>query len=459
MNAALAINEDRSVSRAFALLHDLESQLRRTAGNNIEPRAHLSGSITPVTYLEACDAAARQSKSVDPQRYAKFCEFVYFVRTALNALATKLKSSSSERSYLTALIDQFSLRPLAVMAGNFVVRLSAKDAEGYVGLSQSTCTNVRRSLSEKGVLIVSGDMIDLAPLIETIRPLISSNEIDLPVPEIGGRVDESCEPLPDFVTPGPNVISNVHKNTFTVKVPEDLFSRQAIKETIALSPKLTMALDDHFGKDHTSEPIETILDAMPNVAHSLLTDGSHFDYRVAWNSCRKRHGLYAFAFLLAAIEGRKKTHAGKWFFSMMKGKSREEIDLSPNIFALRDDRDRAIQAAKDSERLRLDRETRDSALARQQELSKRALKLLAAAKASERFDAEKAFWLTVPDRIQVKEQDGVILFALRAYRNKQRDKTMVEIVEHIMNDFNDAKSHYVFGSLAGTKSLSAFELS
>lgn len=437
------------------LMTNLEDRLRRIVGASGSNNAVHTSRLNPSTYLEACCTASNRVSTDDKDAYFTFLDLIHRIRSAVNAFASRLRAAACERIYLTALIDIMAMRPSAVLRGNYRVRFSAREAEEFISLSASSCTAARRGLVEKGLIAIDGDQIDLSPFIETLQPFLAPATGTHQVTEKTVSLSKKSEALPENRSHSNTLISNVPLKKETVRIGEadDLFSREAIKETIALSPKLQKAIGDMLGCDYREAQNDEIMKVLEPVTRDILYDGPDFCYARAWKYGLKHHGIRTLTALVATLEGREKNHPGKWFWSLI---NRKKLDVTSNIRSLVVARENAQLAEEAAVTAAVERQKRDAIANRQAELSKIALSAIDDLKASGELPASEYFWMTAANQFQIKVDDNVVRLAIRPTTHKTERSTLETIARLVAERFGSLKTIYDFGSFAGIPSVSSF---
>lgn len=433
------------------LIGNIEEHLKRIVGATRSNNLSRSSRLSPSTYMEACYNASDRYRSEDRAKHYEFLDFIHRIRCAINAFASRMQAAACERTYLSALIDVMVLRPSAVLRGNYQVRLSAREAEEYVCLSASSCTAARRGLVEKGLISIEGDQVDLSPFIEALQPLFEPVKQEKKGAEKSVSLPKDQAPLPKNKDLPLTVNVPFKKETITMFGNEDLFSREAVKETIALSPKLQKAIEDLLGCDYRDAPDDEIVKVLRAAAINLLPVG--YDNGRAWDRGIRHHGLRTLAILVAALESTGISHRGKWFWGLVK---RETVDVSSNLRKLVSARDEKTNAQASAATAIVKREVRTATNERHAEICKIALSALDELKASGKVEADEYFWMTAPSKFQIKVEDNVVKIAIRQSTRNNDKSTLRIIAEAVAERVGYTKTIYYFGEFAGIDSLSAF---
>jgi len=310
--------------------------------------------LSPQAVIQSLSTSLLTLKTNDLGQYLNYADLVLRIKGAVNSIATAINASLSERTYLSACIDIICGRIKTFSNGNYAARITAKDIKKYVGLSQSACSLARKALQTKGVIKVDGDFVDISHFVSGVSDVLEKRE-DAQVAKIEEGVSNSGTHHYNVNVFNKNNNNN-NVNPYQKKQPSpkkakgagDLFSKSEILSIVKNSPKLTNAIEEHFGKKLDAILEEDIRDGMPAIAHCLLTDGSGFSYRQAWEIAYRTHGINAFWFLVLAL-GSKVTSAGRWFFSMTRNKN---FDLQAAIEAMRVAKANEEALAKASEKTR-----------------------------------------------------------------------------------------------------------
>ena len=432
---------------------DIQAEQQRILGAGHSRNLVAGRGLIPSTYIAACLNAADRAKNDNRERYYSFLDFIHRVRCAINSLATKLGAAASERTYLAALVDMLAIQPSLVLRGNYQVCLTARDAGNYVALSSSSCTAARNSLIAKGLIVIDGDRVDLSPLIETLEPVLSDMAGAARPLDIQEAPPAEREALPESGRPRSNVKSNVPiEKTVTVDRSDDLFTDEAIRETISLSPRLQHGIENLISCDIRDASTKDILRAIPSVSNSLL-GSDDFDYSRAWKRHGwVKHGLHALSALVAALELPQR-EPGKWYWHLL---SRDKLDASSNIRKLIASRQEAQRAAERAMVARKASDDQARSAERQSVLAQRALKALEEVRASGAVSASDVDWTMAPARIYAKDNGSVVSWALRCSSNSTEKTTLVSIAKAVSERLQLPKFDYQFGVFAGTGSLSSY---
>lgn len=437
-----------------AFIAGIQTEQRRIMGVCRSRNIGNSQRLAPATYIASCLNAADRELDDNPERFNAFLQFIYRVRSAINSLATHLGAAASERTYLTALIDVLQLNPLSVLRGNYRVRLSAKEAGELVSLSPSSCTTARNGLSAKGLILADGDHIDLAPLIETLAPIMLDTAVSR-LHQIQESIPVICDPMPESGTTGSNVIVSVSskEKTMTIGSSPDLFADEAIRSTIELSPKLKQTIEDLLCSDIRDCGTDEILASLGKAANSIF-DG--WNYETAWATHGwKKHGLQALSALVAAVEApRGKVESpGRWLWGLLK---LPKLDASSNINGLIASREKARKQALSLANAKKAEEERARVRSRQAVLARSALAALDDMRATRAITASDHHWMMLPDRIQILDDGERIRVCLRKPINKDDAYSCEAIVKLLSSRLFPSGFIYQIGTIAGTPSISAF---
>lgn len=413
--------------------------------------------LSPQSVIQGLSVSLTTLKTTDVSQYLNYADLVLRLKGAVNSIATAINATLSERTYLSACVDIICGRTKTLSSGNYAARITAKDIKKYVGLSQSACSLARKALQTKGVISIDGDYVDISLFIASVSDVLDEKEetsVETPVTKITmgvvnyGNHSNNVNVYNNKNINNVNAYQKKQSSPKKTKEADDLFSKTEILSIIKNSQKLINAIETHFEKKLDAILEVDILDGMPAIAQSILTDGSQFSYQQAWKIAYRSHGINAFWYLVLSLES-KVSSVGRWFFSMTRKKN---VDLQAAIHAL--------QAAKTNEealekKLEENKQLRES----RTEICKKFLAAWSetvgseAKKLVEEFDLfhsiESHLYLTVKDEEYV-------------FSHKRMDKDLVEkvfdLIKQTCRVLNINKYSFIDGVQCGigVKSLSEY---
>ena len=290
--------------------------------------------LSPQSVIRGLSVSLANLKKNNVSEFVDYADLILRLKGAINSIATAINASLSERTYLSACVDIICGRVKSINNNSYAARITAKDIKKYVGLSQSACSIARKALQTKGVITVDGDIVDISKYVAGVSDVLDDTLER--VEDI--KKNEGVVKIGNHLNVNVNFNNNKNiniENPLQKKRPlkidpektDDLFSRDELLSILKHSPILIKAIEDHFSMALNAITTAELIKGMPPIVHAVLSDGTPFCYRTAWNIAFRTHGINAFWYLVLALEG-KTTHAGRWFFTMIRKK---DVDLQAAI--------------------------------------------------------------------------------------------------------------------------------
>lgn len=419
--------------------------------------------LSPQSVIRGLSVSLANLKKNNVSEFVDYADLILRLKGAINSIATAINASLSERTYLSACVDIICGRVKSINNNNYAARITAKDIKKYVGLSQSACSIARKALQTKGVITVDGDIVDISKYVTGVSDVLNEKALERVedpkknegVVKIGNHLNVNV----NFNNKNINIENPLQKKRplkIDPQKTDDLFSRDELLSIIKHSPVLIKAIEDHFSLSLNAITTAELIKGMPPIVHAVLSDGTAFCYRTAWNIAFRTHGINAFWYLVLALEG-KTMHAGRWFFTMIRKK---DVDLQAAIQTMLAAKEREKALANASTELQKNFEEREQRKNCQTEICKDFLKTWRnlVGERADKLVEDHYLCSPIESHLYLTVQSGIYKFS---YINLDRNlvKDVNELIKITCDTLNIKQYVFVAGAQCGigVKTLAKYE--